>query len=1156
MNQNKHGIIGASNCGCASDDVAKYPLANNPCSSALNLNSCQNSSILNWINIIGDAAKEAVSIGTTIVSLITAPSLTGLISIVYDLIGKVLGGSSGQSISDLSICDLLSIIDLRVSQSVLNDGIADFNGSVLLYGNYLEALDSWNKNPNSASAEELRTRFRIADSEFDRILTRGPLTNGGSLARQNAQILLLPSFASAAFFHLLLLRDATRYGTNWGLYNATPFINYQSKLVGLIELYTDYCVHWYNRGFNELRQRGTSATAWLEFHRYRREMTLMVLDIVASFSSLDITNYPIETDFQLSRVIYTDPIGFVHRSSLRGESWFSFVNRANFSDLENAIPNPRPSWFLNNMIISTGSLTLPVSPSTDRARVWYGSRDRISPANSQFITELISGQHTTATQTILGRNIFRVDSQACNLNDTTYGVNRAVFYHDASEGSQRSVYEGYIRTTGIDNPRVQNINTYLPGENSDIPTPEDYTHILSTTINLTGGLRQVASNRRSSLVMYGWTHKSLARNNTINPDRITQIPLTKVDTRGTGVSYVNDPGFIGGALLQRTDHGSLGVLRVQFPLHLRQQYRIRVRYASTTNIRLSVNGSFGTISQNLPSTMRLGEDLRYGSFAIREFNTSIRPTASPDQIRLTIEPSFIRQEVYVDRIEFIPVNPTREAKEDLEAAKKAVASLFTRTRDGLQVNVKDYQVDQAANLVSCLSDEQYGYDKKMLLEAVRAAKRLSRERNLLQDPDFNTINSTEENGWKASNGVTISEGGPFYKGRAIQLASARENYPTYIYQKVDASELKPYTRYRLDGFVKSSQDLEIDLIHHHKVHLVKNVPDNLVSDTYPDDSCSGINRCQEQQMVNAQLETEHHHPMDCCEAAQTHEFSSYIDTGDLNSSVDQGIWAIFKVRTTDGYATLGNLELVEVGPLSGESLEREQRDNTKWSAELGRKRAETDRVYQDAKQSINHLFVDYQDQQLNPEIGMADIMDAQNLVASISDVYSDAVLQIPGINYEIYTELSNRLQQASYLYTSRNAVQNGDFSNGLDSWNATAGASVQQDGNTHFLVLSHWDAQVSQQFRVQPNCKYVLRVTAEKVGGGDGYVTIRDDAHHTETLTFNACDYDINGTYVTDNTYLTKEVVFHPETQHMWVEVNETEGAFHIDSIEFVETEK
>ncbi|MGW2602691.1 hypothetical protein ACWC2C_34825, partial [Streptomyces klenkii] len=267
----------------------------------------------------------------------------------------------------------------------------------------------------------------------------------------------------------------------------------------------------------------------------------------------------------------------------------------------------------------------------------------------------------------------------------------------------------------------------------------------------------------------------------------------------------------------------------------------------------------------------------------------------------------------------------------------------------------------------------------------------------------------------------MSEGGPFFKGRALQLASARENYPTYIYQKVDASTLKPYTRYKLDGFVQSSQDLEIDLIHHHKVHLVKNVPDNLVSDTYSDGSCSGINRCEEQHQVDVQLDAEDH-PKDCCEAAQTHEFSSYIHTGDLNASVDQGIWVVLQVRTTDGYATLGNLELVEVGPLSGESLEREQRDNAKWNEEVGRKRAETDRIYQDAKQAINHLFVDYQDQQLSPEVGMADIIDAQNLIASISDVYSDAVLQIPGINYEMYTELSNRLQQASYLYTSRNVV--------------------------------------------------------------------------------------------------------------------------------------
>ncbi|MCT4573262.1 hypothetical protein N3930_39675 [Bacillus thuringiensis] len=81
-------------------------------------------------------------------------------------------------------------------------------------------------------------------------------------------------------------------------------------------------------------------------------------------------------------------------------------------------------------------------------------------------------------------------------------------------------------------------------------------------------------------------------------------------------------------------------------------------------------------------------------------------------------------------------------------------------------------------------------------------------------------------------------------------------------------------------------------------------------------------------------------------------------------------------------------------------------------------------------------------------------------------------------------------------------------------------------------------------------------MTAKKVGNGDGYVTIQDGAHHRETLTFNACDYDVNGTHVNDNSYITKELVFYPKTEHMWVEVSETEGTFYIDSIEFIETQE
>ncbi|WBO69890.1 insecticidal delta-endotoxin Cry8Ea1 family protein (plasmid) [Bacillus cereus] len=1148
-NQNDYEVIDASNCGCASDDVVQYPLARDPNAVFQNMHykdylqtydGDYTGSFINPNLSINprDVLQTGINIVGRLLGFLGVP-FAGQLVTFYTFLLNQLWPTNDNAVWEAFMAQIEELINQRISEAVVGTAADHLTGLHDNYELYVEALEEWLERPNAARTNLLFNRFTTLDSLFTQFMP----SFGTGPGSQNYAVPLLTVYAQAANLHLLLLKDAEIYGARWGL-NQNQINSFHTRQQERTQYYTNHCVTTYNTGLDRLR--GTNTESWLNYHRFRREMTLMAMDLVALFPYYNVRQYPNGANPQLTREIYTDPIVY-NPPANQGicRRWGNNPYNT-FSELENAFIRP-PHLFdrLNRLTISRNRYTAPTTNSY--LDYWSGHTLQSQYANNPTTYETSYGQITSNTRlfnTTNGANA--IDSRARNFGNLYANLYGVSYLNIFPTGVMSEI-------TSAPNTCWQDLTT-----TEELPLVNNNFNLLSHVTFLRFNTTQGGPLATVGFVpTYVWTRQDVDFNNIITPNRITQIPVVKAYELSSGATVVKGPGFTGGDVIRRTNTGGFGAIRVSVTGPLTQRYRIRFRYASTIDFDFFVTRGGTTINNfRFTRTMNRGQESRYESYRTVEFTTPFNFTQSQDIIRTSIQGLSGNGEVYLDRIEIIPVNPTREAEEDLEAAKKAVASLFTRTRDGLQVNVTDYQVDQAANLVSCLSDEQYAHDKKMLLEAVRAAKRLSRERNLLQDPDFNTINSTEENGWKASNGVTISEGGPFYKGRAIQLASARENYPTYIYQKVDASELKPYTRYRLDGFVKSSQDLEIDLIHHHKVHLVKNVPDNLVSDTYPDDSCSGINRCQEQQMVNAQLETEHHHPMDCCEAAQTHEFSSYINTGDLNASVDQGIWVVLKVRTTDGYATLGNLELVEVGPLSGEPLEREQRENAKWNAELGRKRAETDRVYQDAKQSINHLFVDYQDQQLNPEIGMADIMDAQNLVASISDVYSDAVLQIPGINYEIYTELSNRLQQASYLHTSRNAMQNGDFNSGLDSWNATAGATVQQDGNTHFLVLSHWDAQVSQQFRVQPNCKYVLRVTAEKVGGGDGYVTIRDGAHHTETLTFNACDYDINGTYVTDNTYLTKEVVFHPETQHMWVEVSETEGVFHIDSVEFMETQQ
>lgn len=51
-----------------------------------------------------------------------------------------------------------------------------------------------------------------------------------------------------------------------------------------------------------------------------------------------------------------------------------------------------------------------------------------------------------------------------------------------------------------------------------------------------------------------------------------------------------------------------------------------------------------------------------------------------------------------------------------------------------------------------------------------------------------------------------------------------ECYPTYLYQKIDESKLKAFTRYQLRGYIEDSQDLEIYSIRYNAKHETVNVP--------------------------------------------------------------------------------------------------------------------------------------------------------------------------------------------------------------------------------------------------------------------------------------------------------------------------------------------
>ncbi|MEC5308820.1 pesticidial crystal protein, partial [Bacillus thuringiensis] len=469
------------------------------------------------------------------------------------------------------------------------------------------------------------------------------------------------------------------------------------------------------------------------------------------------------------------------------------------------------------------------------------------------------------------------------------------------------------------------------------------------------------------------------------------------------------------------------------------------------------------------------------------------------------------------------------------------------TKNSLKPETTDYEIDQIANEIETISEEQNPQEKMMLLDEIKHAKQLSYARNLLQNGDFQDLIS-----WTINNDVTVQTKNTVFKEYALQMPGARiiENtvFPTDLYQKIDESKLKSYTRYLVRGFIESSKDLEIYIKRYDKeIHNIMNVPNDLVfmnsyeqthpySSSYISNTNNNVCHC-ESNMISSTCQ-------------EPHAFSFPIDTGNLDFNENPGIQLLFKISNPDGYATLGNLEIIEERSLTEKEIQTVNEREQKWKQTKEKEQRETEQVYSQAQQAVQFLFKN--NHMLQLETTMSDIVTADQLIDQIPYVYHEWFPHEPGINYTLYTDLKQQISQAYTLYQNRNFVQNGNFRYGTTNWNISPDATVQQIDNTSVLVIPNWSTQVSQQINLQSNQQYVVRVIAKKEGTGTGYITMSDCANHIQTLQFNTCG-NINNTMCQSNLeYSTKTMYFTPHTNQVRIDIGETEGTFKISSIELL----
>lgn len=335
-----------------------------------------------------------------------------------------------------------------------------------------------------------------------------------------------------------------------------------TRLQGLIRKYKDHCVTFYNRGLNQFNR--SSARDWIGFNRFRRDMTLAVLDLATLFPNYDPRRYLLAVKTELTREIYTDLIG----NSTFSPWWNQTVT--SFSTIEdNVIRRPSLTTWLNSIRVFTSRLNPAISPA-----YILGGHELVENLSNGIERRHTFG-HTASLTPIQSLSfadvsVFRVNSLA--RSDTqahkNYGVSSAIFHT-----SNINNVPGSLRYEVANNNSSSPMVSEFPGMDEQRPNERDFSHRLNYISHIEARRHATGSQGNINLLMYGWTHTSMDRNNRLEPDKITQIDAVK---GWGGLSLM--PGPTGGNLVSLASNLHPYFIRVQAP-QIQTNYRIRLRYA-------------------------------------------------------------------------------------------------------------------------------------------------------------------------------------------------------------------------------------------------------------------------------------------------------------------------------------------------------------------------------------------------------------------------------------------------------------------------------------------------------------------------------------------------------------------------------------------------
>ncbi|WP_180235377.1 insecticidal delta-endotoxin Cry8Ea1 family protein [Bacillus cereus] len=314
----------------------RYPLAQAPGSEWQNMNyqDVMNTSVgreyqaVQQVNV-GEAVGAALGILTTILKAVnpTLGTAAGVISSIFGFLWKRFG-TDPQAQWKQFMEAVEYLVSQKITDAVRSKAVSELEGVQRAVELYQEAANAWNMNPDNAAAKErIRRQYTSTNTVIEYAM---PSFRVGSF-----EVPLLTVYAQAANLHLLLLRDAVKFGAGWG-FSPTEVEDNYTRLQARTAEYTNHCTNTYDKGLKQAYDLApnptdynkypylnpyskdpiygkyyTAPVDWNLFNDFRRDMTLMVLDIVAVWPTYNprLYNNPNGVQIQLSREVYSTVYG-------------------------------------------------------------------------------------------------------------------------------------------------------------------------------------------------------------------------------------------------------------------------------------------------------------------------------------------------------------------------------------------------------------------------------------------------------------------------------------------------------------------------------------------------------------------------------------------------------------------------------------------------------------------------------------------------------------------------------------------------------------------------------------------------------------------------------------------------------------------------------